>query len=208
MKKIIKFFEDEGEWEGLIPFIKHTYWKLVPYDWRPFTISYRLKCFFFKRYTTVKPRTLKYHTWCDRCTLLPHMMFEILTQFIEEECSPEIIDWEASDHRVIVNGESVNVRDEMQALYDWWHKEYLKEYPKREEELWAEIKKYEPTFLFEKMEIEDTCFYSYNPNFSSKEDKTHYKSLMGQISSLEREKEKELIKMCHRLVEVIPYLWT
>ena len=49
-------------------------------------------------------------------------MFEVLSQFIENECSPGPIDWEASAHMVKVHGKEVNVRDEMQELYDWWHK--------------------------------------------------------------------------------------
>lgn len=65
--------------------LRNFYWRLIPYDWRPGQLLYRMKCFFFKRYTTVKPRYLP-HTWCDRTAVLPHMMFEILSQFLEKEC--------------------------------------------------------------------------------------------------------------------------
>jgi len=43
-------------------------------------------------------------------------MFEILSKFIEEECSPGIVDWEGSDHTIDVNGDIVNVRTEMQTF--------------------------------------------------------------------------------------------
>ena len=72
--------------------LKYAYWHTVPYDWRPGQIWCRLKCWAWKRYTTVKPRYLD-HTWCDRCDLLPHMMFEILCDFVEKECSPGCVEW-------------------------------------------------------------------------------------------------------------------
>lgn len=65
--------------------IKHTYWAIIPYDWRPHSIWYRLKCFVWHRYTTVHPRTLPWHTWTDRDSLLTHSIMEILSRYIEEE---------------------------------------------------------------------------------------------------------------------------
>ena len=106
-----------------------AYWNRVPYNWRPGQIWYRFKCWAWYRYTTVKPRYLP-HTWTDRDDVLPHVMFEVLSQFIERECTPECIDWEASGHMITVDGVEKNVRQEMQELYDWWHQEYNKDYPK------------------------------------------------------------------------------
>ena len=62
------------------------------------------------------PRYLSRYGWCDRVEALPHIMFEILSKFIEEECSPGIVDWEGSDHTIDVNGDIVNVRTEMQTF--------------------------------------------------------------------------------------------
>ena len=77
--------------------LKRLYWKTIPYDWRPGQIWYRLTCFLWKRYTTVKPRTLPYHTWCDRDVLMVHCMFEILCRFIEGEKPAEWFDLETPE---------------------------------------------------------------------------------------------------------------
>lgn len=76
---------------------------------------YRLKCFLWYRYTTVKPRTLKFHTWTDRDNLLLHCSFEILCRFLEEECSPGIVDWDCDE-------EDKQAMKTMKELYVWWNK--------------------------------------------------------------------------------------
>lgn len=104
----------------MLRYFRNWYYRVVPYEWRPRRVWYRIKCRWWHRYTTVKPRGLP-HTWVDRCELLPHLMFEVLGQFIEKECSPGAIDWDADDfHR--------RIRREMQELWDWWNDVYLKQY--------------------------------------------------------------------------------
>lgn len=161
------------------------YWGMVPYDYRPGQIWYRFKCWLWKRYSTIKPRYLP-HTWCDRVELLPHMMFEVLSQFIEKECSPGMVDWQKSGHSVIVDGKEVNVRDEMQDLYDWWHQIYNKEYPERMKQIYAESEHEE-----------------WPPNKPITED-----FWTRRASRLETKMENELMTRMIRLCKVQPYMWT
>lgn len=69
----------------MFEYLREYYWNIVPWDYRPSNIIYRLKCFFWHRYRTVKPRTLPGQVWVDREELLIHCCFEILTQFMEKE---------------------------------------------------------------------------------------------------------------------------
>lgn len=184
--------------------IRYKYWDLVPYEYRPRSLYRWLKCWLFKRYTTIKPRYLD-HQWHDRMVILPHVMFEILSQFIEQECSPGHIDWEASGHMVKVHGKEVNVRDEMQTLYDWWHKVYNGSYPAVYEELWEEAKECSPTSYFSDL---SAGFCEYDPKFKTEEDKMTYHRIIKAIRKLERQQERELAENMHRVVNLMPYLWT
>jgi hypothetical protein len=197
--------------------IKHWYWRVIPYQYRPSILWYKFRCFIWKRYTTIKPRYLS-HVWHDRVDVLPHMMFEILSQFIEQECSPGYIDWEASDHLVEFNGKSVNVRDEMQELYDWWHTTYMKEYTEVEEILWKEAHKHEPIDRFEEdefeneedipQELKDEKFYTWEQDFKTTEDEEIYDRCMMALGNLEHQQNQALLSRMHRLVNLTNYLWT
>jgi len=201
--------------------IKYKYWWLIPYDWRPMQIWYRVVCFIWHRYTTIKPKTLKYHTWCDRSVLLPHIMFEVLSQFIEQECSPDHVDWEASNHTVLVNGKIINVRDEMQALYDWWHKVYNDLYIKVDERIWKRIEPHSAKIVFIPSDEEIEALYPYEKKKHKKERYGEMKSIYPSTESeiiakkgyrklrlLEQRMERELNNKMHRLVNLVPYLWT
>lgn len=79
---------------------------------------YYLKCALWHKYNRVHVKTLP-PTWCDRCTLLPHAMFQILRDFVDRECSPGIVDWDSDDdHR--------KARAKMNELLNWWDNTYLK----------------------------------------------------------------------------------
>lgn len=106
----------ETRWER----IKFFYWRMVPYNWRPSQIWYRLKCWAWFRYTTVKPRTMPWNTWTDRTDLMPHMMFELLADFIEKEKPAEHFDIEKSHHKA--NWEK------MFEAYRWWKEVYVPAY--------------------------------------------------------------------------------
>ncbi len=196
--------------------VRYFYWKTVPYDYRPIDgLWYRFKCWIWHRYTTVKPRYLD-HTWRDRCVQLPHMMFEILSRFVEEECSLGNIEWYGEyGHKVVVDGTERYVRDELQDLYDWWHTFYQKEYPKRWDALWDETFKHEPTknlvpidFGGDEVSEEDAVAFRWDPRFKTEEDKKLYKHGIDAVNALDREVEAELRARLHRLVNVIPHMWT
>jgi len=198
-------FEDENEWRGWWNWIQLKYWHMLPYNWRPGQILYRLKCFFFKRYTTIRPRTLNYHTWCDRSELLPHMMFEILSRFIEQECSPGHVEWYGEyGHKIMVNGEEKYVRDEMQELYDWWHKVYLKEIPEKVDKIWDQIHENRPEYLFKKVDVG----YEYDPRFEYEDQHEKYDLLIKQINEIEHNARIDLEDRLIRMVRLIPFMWT
>ena len=100
--------------------IKIKYWSIIPSEYRPGTLYYRLKCFVWYRYTTVKPKTMPWNTWTDCCDLLPHIMFQILCDFIEKEHPYEHFDTEDPHHRE----EWIKLRN----LYFWWINIYVPYY--------------------------------------------------------------------------------
>jgi hypothetical protein len=163
---------------------------------------YSLKCWAWHRWSTVKPRTLP-HTWCDRRELLAHMMFEILGQFIERECSPGIVEWYGeSGDKISVDGKEKFVRDEMQELWDWWCNDYLKGYPAREEAIWREIERIQAESLVDREQ-----WRSFDPQYKTTEAEA-VESLFSQLNALEAEAEDELARRLHRLVAVRQAMWT
>ena len=163
---------------------------------------YKLKCWLWRRYTTIKPRYLD-HTWCDRCDLLPEMMFEILSQFIEKECNQNYIRWYGEyGHKI----KGKYVMDELLDLYNWWHNYYKKEYPQLCNELWNKASVYEPDTIWE--DIPGTDLFEYQPKWSDESKKAHYTDILNELSELENKTKEDLNKMLHRLVDIIPYLWT
>jgi hypothetical protein len=142
-------------------------------------------------------------------------MFEILSRFIEEECSPGHIDWEGSGHTIEVNGVEKNVRVEMQDLYDWWHNVCMKLYEEVNDILWKEAEKHPPTREFipinragEEIEEEDAEMFRWETEFETPEDdEVHHRCMMA-INKLERMRDAKLQEMMVRLVKLTPYLWT
>lgn len=180
--------------------LKHLYWK-IPYNWRLGQLWYHLKCYLWHRYTTVKPRYLD-HTWCDRCAMMPHMMFEILSQFIEKECLPGHVEWYGEyGHKV----DGVYVRDEMQELYDWWHLVYNKACPEVNELLWESCTKYKPIETWVSIDNE---YDEYAPTWASEEDKEFYHLYLDAINKLEAKMEQELQANLRKIIPLIPYMWT
>lgn len=187
--------------------IKHYYWHRWPYDWRPMQAWYRLKCFVWHRYTTVRSR-YHGHTWSDKTELVPHAMFELLSRFIEQECSPGHVEWYGEwGHKVTVDGEEKYVRDEMQGLYDWWHTVWNGEWREVEDILWAEAHKHNPVSEFEPIEGQEGMV-AWHQTFATDDDRDIYKLCVGGTSKLDRMMEAELQRRLHRLVNLIPYLWT
>jgi hypothetical protein len=170
---------------------------------------YKIKCRFFHKYSTIKARYLD-HTWNDRSYLLPHLMFEVLSQFIDEECSPGHIDWYGEfPHIIKVDGVDKNVMDEMKDLYAWFHIDYIKAYPAEQAVLMDQVHKIDSEFLIsEFQEIEGSTYFSWDPQYKNPEAKEQVTELFKQYSQIEKDYELELNKRLHRLVEVIPFMWT
>ena len=211
-KKRSKLRKRVDKWVTAVQF---AYWGVVPHGYRPHQLWYKLKCWAWHRYSVVKPRYLPL-TWCDRSSVLPHCMFEVLSQFVEGECSPGYIDWESSGHTVMVDGAEKNVRVEMQDLYDWWHKVYQTEYQEVEDLLWAEADKHPPDdkqFIpinvdDEVVDEDDADFFRWEQNFASPEDEEVHRICVMATNKLESMRDEDLRKRMHRLVDLMPYLWT
>ena len=175
--------------------IQYLYWSIVPHDYRPDELWYKLKCWVWHRYTTVKPRYLP-HTWMDRDKQLVHSMFEILSEFIEKECDPGN-----------VNGEEKYVRDEMQELYNWWHKDYIPNIweSKLSDKLNEAIKYPKITST----PCEDNKHLS-KMNFVYDNDEHEEKTTqqLKELNHLEAAYDDKLSELMHRLIEVKDYMWT
>jgi len=126
-------------------------------------------------------------------------MFEVLSEFIEEECSPGIVDWEASAHTVEINGKKVNVRSEMQYLYDWWHT-YRLTYSQVDDILWGKVHA-----IMKRAENPDAFI---NLKFANAEDAELYQTYLHACINLDELYEKDLSEKMHRLVNLRRYLWT
>jgi hypothetical protein len=147
-------------------------------------------------------------------------MFEILSQFVEKEGSPGPIEWYGEyGHKIDVHGTEVYVRDEMQELYDWWNTTYLKEYPKKEDELWeiahqnTPIRDFIPLSEEEKDEaaaagLNCEGWMEWSPAWESDESKARWDAAMDAVQALEKQAESELMDRMHRLVNLTPYMWT
>ena len=156
---------------------------------------YRIKCFLWFRYTTIKPRYLD-HTYCDVGDLIPHMMFELLSRFIEEDCSPGYRDWYTDYDKI---GGKFK-RDILQDLYDWWHSKYNKEYPEALDILYARLHTHWPTQL-----VVDGFF---NPQYKTPEDKRAFSMLSAAITLLEDKRDRELETNMQTLLTLRKDLWT
>jgi hypothetical protein len=181
----------------IIEKIQDIYYK-IPYNWRPKNIWYSITCRFWHKYTTVKPRYLS-HQWTDRCEVMPHMMFEILSQFIEKECTPEQVDWTWEGNLIEVNGQKISARDEMQYLYDWWHKKYNDEYEKKSEALWDEVFDVGP-----KMNVSDTGILNFV--FDNDEKKIEYDEKSKIARDFDEFVAKELHENLHRIINITRFL--
>lgn len=195
-KMIAEEFEDA---ESFGEFILYMYYKALPYDWRPKNIWYKIKCFAWHRHTTIKPRQLD-HTWCDKTELVPHMMFEMLSEFLEKECSPGHIDWEGSNHRIQYGGHSRNVNDVMWHLYHWWYKVYLIKCENKYDQ-WHEYR--------ESNTIKSNKFDAiWKTEWISDEHERHADILWKRARKKDAALSQELNENLKYIVDLIPYLWT
>lgn len=195
---------------SIIPsMIKRQYWSVIPYNWRPSQIYYRLKCALWNKYNIVRPRYVD-STWIDRDQLLPELMFEVLSDFIEKEGVESIIDWYHKDapKSVLINGTQINAMDEMLALYNWWHLKYKKAYPALEKEWWDKVDAMhsdEITPIYdEKQKVAALTI----KRFTIGKDRDLYLKRTKLIWDMEKRIEEELTEKMCRLSRVHQVMWT
>lgn len=192
----------------LVDKIISKYHDLVPYDYRPREVWYKLKCFLFKRYTTVKSRHLG-HTWCDKVELIPYTLFEMLETFVEKECSPGHVVWYGEDgHKILVGMEYKYVRDEMNDLLKWWNEEYIP-YTKGENIEYLEIYNSFEQIDFDDLFTETDDLFRYDPAANVGEDKyLEYKNGYNKLIEFDLKMDSKLDEMCHRILNIRKFLWT
>lgn len=191
--------------KNLFSKIRSLYWQIWPYDYRPFEVWYRLKCFCWHRYTTTQPRTMPWHSWTDRCDLLPHTIMEIFCQFWEKEVNGGHVDWQASNHTIKINDKEVNVYDVWQDIYIWWNDRYLKLYDKTNEE-WFQF--YEQHAKSEFTPIPNSQLLSWDTKYDSEENKQECDRLFNEYQNLEQKLEEELIENMVLICKTHRSMWT
>ena len=135
-------------------------------------------------------------------------MFELLSQFIEKECCPGYIDWYYQDEiypgqKIVLDGEEKWIRDEMQDLYEWWHKVYNKEYEEVNDILWKEIESHPHGVNLIKYPFTDGFW-----GFETEEGRRVFRTNMEAIKKLEEKMEKDLDNNLYRLLNIRNYMWT
>jgi hypothetical protein len=194
--------EQDGWWARL----KYAYWWTVPYEWRPGQLWYALKCRLWKRYSTVKPRWLG-NTWVDRDTLLVHLMFEVLGQYLEREAGPptpaETSPCEYADAWA-------DTRRELRELWRWWTEEYLTADERLEEKYLKGIEspKLRGVDVPEVPPEEQVGLRASIFQFSSDEAHMRWAEATTGKAYAEMKLEDELTTRLKRLVELRKGLWT
>lgn len=173
----ISYKELETIWDK----IEDVYLKLIPFNLRPKNMWYKFKCYGWKRYTTVKPRTLG-HDWCDRDALLVHCIFEIVRDFLDGETpkTQEELEWQ-KEH----NPPFYESWREAREIYDWWltHNDHYV-YGLNDEQFDAEF----PWEMVDGLNKEESRF------------RARYLA-DGEIEEMVLEKAK-------RIIDLSPYFWT
>lgn len=131
------------------------------------------------RHNVLKIKTLP-PTWTDRDTHLVHAIFQILTDFLEEECSPGHVDWDATEHHKAAMAE-------MQDHYTWWHS-YGKDYD-----------------AFDHVPQPEGVEWSLNMTGPVAD---QWREWSMKVSKLEEEFEAELERRMIRIVQLRGYYWT
>lgn len=200
---------DDAPPKDLITKIKYKYWEIWPHYLRPGTMWYNLKCWAWHRYGTVRCRHLP-HTWSDRRTILLHASFQILTDFIDKECSPGHVEWYGDcPHQLMVNGVMENVMDEMLELYWWWNTVHEKEYPSQMDELWEAASGCSPRMLCVPYEgMPDCVAGKLEMVYEDDEQRDKYKTITEDIRLTEELMDRKAEEMLKRLAAVRLWMWT
>lgn len=185
--------------------IRYAYWSIIPYDYRPNNVWYQLKCYLWKRHSTVKSRYLP-HTWCDKVDLIPHTIMEMLSQFIEQECSPGWVDWYCCPKTIEFYGNDWNVRDLMQHIYDWYHQVYIPKSNNNRSVDWYNFAAKHSRTPEEK--LENGLIRWLNPIWDSEENKKIGSRLFQRSIKIEAALERQLDEYCITIIRMREYMWT
>lgn len=118
-------------------------------------------------------------------------MFEILEDFVKNECSPGNIDWDYDDeHRT--------ARAKMDELLNWWNNRYLKA-EELEQPIRDALDKLPLHFDFIPCETKETATES---------QKLQQRVLYQELWALEEELEKELDEKLIEILKIRKYFWT
>jgi len=140
---------------------------------------------------------------------MPHMMFEVLTRFIDDECSPGYVQWYGEEgHKITVNDQEKYVLDEMKDLVAWWDTVWNSEWEEVQDILWAEAHKHDPTSEWTEYGDAKPGLSYWDPQFTETEDGELWHVCLRAVSKLERIMHKKREDMLHRMITIIPYLWT
>jgi hypothetical protein len=220
MNILIPIDKAKNAFKRLVDNIRHS-WLIEHIFGGPvvYGLIYKVKCWLFRPYTTIKPRTMG-HTWADKSELLPHMMFEIFCKFMEEECYVTD-DYKIGEkcwirfegikgkHMIEVNGKKKWVWTEMAEIYKWWKEEYVPlwngVHPKMVQ-IEQDMKKYgqiEGTDLFVKSE--NGPYFEFKPTYKNK--KLHDKA-SEKYWKFEEDMDNKLVEMMKRMSDIHGYMWT
>ena len=120
---------------------------------------------------------------------------------------------------VDVGGVNVNVRNEMQDLYDWWHEDYLKNIDHIHDE-WHEYRKFHVYDTFSRVRGQEIMDWveevdpvsgeieEWAAQYSSPEAEAENNRLFKEANEKENFYREELNRHLHRVINIAPYMWT
>ncbi len=181
--------------------VEAAYHFVVPYDLRPHQLWILFRDVTWKRFSTIKPRTLG-HGWVERNDLLAHMSFEILGRFLEEECSPGHTLWYGEEGPKVGDEYALDIMDE---VWTWWNDVYLRDYPRKDEALWEATLEYTPEIFAKEIGegVRSSIF-----TFKSEDQEFRYRALTQESRDLNEEMERQIDHNLRRLISVRQHMWT
>lgn len=205
--------ETNTVWQKINDFFFYNVYLAIPYDCRPKNAWYVFSCWAWKRYSTVKPRKLD-HTWIDRSALIYHVVFEVLSDFVEKELDrvpkylskppPSERTYTPSEEETAMYANQLAIENELREIHKWWTTQYNEEYcyDLSDEDFdkefpWCVVKEPNPKNTpIEVREHEDATLpapYRYR--------------IMARLYAEMRYNEMVLAK-AKRVIELSPHMWT
>lgn len=145
---------------------------------------------FIRRWTTIKPRTVS-HDFMDYGDLMPHLMFECLVRYMENDRGLELAendDPEKPEHERQIDRELIE-------HYEWW-----KGFSDRCDAIWSGVPECPPA--------DDFLALLNTPHDEWPDRWKPWRIATDAANAQEEELEAEIIRRCHRLVELSPCMWS